>query len=388
MKKIKGIFVVSVIVLTQPLIGFSVSSFASEPENNEREISNSSDMTAVLNLLGTRMQENYNQIKTWKGKADVEIHYLHTGKNAEEIFHSFTEGKGRCPDEVFQIIQERFEFAVDVPKQFVYTDSFRSEPSRYLDAATGQDLGNKGANPYRLTCLATPDYLLRAEPQSINPQEKKIAGSRAERIPSKKDPLTGFYKDSNDPRFLFTPGGTYPWKSFEFILDKIQREGKIEFDGYSYKIYEGKRDNQEYFKIVHPAVVNLERNKPDHYVVTTKLCSKECGYNFTKWEITRGDGVLLTEYIWQYERLEGVFLPKVYIEKQYDAAGRLIREKKMTFVQNLVNQPIPPEQFSYKNLHLKDRDLLMDKIEKRIFQYKESDSAFKEVQNVSAVWEK
>ncbi|MEJ5261007.1 MAG: hypothetical protein WHS88_12540 [Anaerohalosphaeraceae bacterium] len=371
MKNAKVLFAVCAIACTGSLHWIHTPVFASESSDDihEREITAPSEIIAVLDLISTCTQDNYRKIQTWTGQAEVEIKYLHTGKNAKEIFQAFTDGKGEPPHALLQIINEQFEFAVNAQKNLVYTDSFRAKPSRYLDAATLQDLGNKGSNPHRLTCIATPDYLIQAEPRSVDPKEKKITASWATKIPSKRNPSTELYDETGDPRLTFAPGGVYPWKGFDSIRDKIQMNAKIEFDGYQYKVYEAKRGDQQIFKIIHPAVINLQRSSPEHYVVTTKICSGKYGYNFTEWKISRGDGLLLSEYFWEYELVKGVFLPALYIEKQYNSSGEIVRERKMQFVVNKINQSLNLDRFDYKNLPLRDGDLFIDEIENKRYTF-------------------
>jgi hypothetical protein len=340
--------------------------FASESsdDNNMREITDVSEMIAVLDLIGTRIHENFSKIRTWTGQAEVEIKYLHTGKNAEEIFQAHTNSEGQAPSAILQTIKEQFEFAIDAEKNLVYTDSLRPKPSQYLNIMNKQDLGNKGSYPYRLTSIATPDYLIQVKPRSVD-KEKKTIANWAKKVPSQRDPSTELYEGTNDPREIFSPGGGYPWKGFDFIIDKISKVGKIEFDGYQYKVYEVKRGDQQDFTIIRPAVVNLERSSPEHYVITTKICSEKYGYNFTEWKVARGDGLLLDEYYWEYESVDGVYLPKIYIEKQYNSMGEIIREKKSQYVTNKLNQSINPDTFGYNNLPLLDGDLFIDEIENK-----------------------
>jgi hypothetical protein len=381
MKNAKVLILVIGIICLSGWLWSAVPVFASESSADEtvREITEPNEMIAVLDLIGTCIQGNYSKIQTWTGQAEVEIKYLHTGKNAQEIFQSFTDGKGEPPIAILQTINEQFEFAIDTQKNFVYTDSFRIRPSQYVDPITKQDLGNKGSNPYRLTSIAVPDYLIQAKPKSVDSKEKQIIASWAKKVSSQRDLSTGLYNEMDDPRMAFSPGGVFPWKSFDLIQDKIQKNGRIEFDGYQYKIYEIKRGDQQDFKIIHPAVINLERSSPEHYVITTKICSEKYGYNFTEWKIARGDGLLLTEYFWEYDLVDGIYLPKIYIEKQYNSTGEVIREKRSLFIRNTINQPIDPEIFGYKSLHLTNGDLFIDEMENKKFRYNESTSNLEEI---------
>lgn len=366
MKNAKVLILVIGIICLSGWLWSAVPVFASESSADEtvREITDPNEMIAVLDLIVAYIQDNYSKIQTWTGQAEVEIEYLHTGKNAQEIFQSFTDGKGVPPFAILQTINEQFEFAINAQKNFVYTDSFRERPSQYVDAINKQDLGNKGSSPYRVTSIATPDYLIQAKPRSMS-KEKQIIASWAEKVSSQRDLSTGLYNGMDDPRMVFFPGGVFPWKSFNLIQDKIQKNGRIEFDGYQYKIYEIKRGGQRNFKIIHPAVVNPARGGPEHYIIITEICTEKYGYNYTEWKITRGDGQLLREYFWEYDLVDGVYLPKIYIEKQYNSTGEVIRKKKSLYVRNTLNQPINPEIFGYKSLHLNNSDILIDKIENK-----------------------
>lgn len=381
MKNNRVFFTVAAVIGLYGWLGDAVPLFASEfsVDKTVREITDPNEMIAVLSLIGTSLLDNYSRIQTWFGQAELEIRYIHSGKNAQEIFQSFTDGKGEPPIAILQTINEQFEFAVDVNKDSVYTDSFRRKPSQYVNAITKQDLGNKGSNPYRLTSIATPDYLIQVKPKSVDSKGKQIVASWARKVSSQRDLSTGLYNGIDDPRMVFCPGGVFPWKSFESIQDKIRKNGRIEFDGYQYKIYEMKRGDQQDFIIIHPAVINLERSRPEHYVIATKICSEKYGYHFTEWKMARGDGLLLSEYTWEYEQVDGIYLPKIYIEKQYNSSGEAIREKRMKFVKNSVNQLIEPEVFGCKSLHLTEGDLLIDELKNKRYRYNESASRLEEI---------
>ena len=132
------------------VIGFSFLSpnvdtcaFPDEISENEtiREITDPSEMISVLDLIGSRMRDNYEKIKTWKGEVDVEIRLLHSGENAVDTFQTFTDGEGESPKDILQVIHENVEFAIDVNNNRVYVDSNRPQPSQYFDFATKQNLG-------------------------------------------------------------------------------------------------------------------------------------------------------------------------------------------------------------------------------------------------------
>ena len=78
----------------------------------------------------------------------------------------------------------------------------------------------------------------------------------------------------------------------------------------------------------------------------------------------------MQKFTWEYELVNGAYLPKRVVKKHYGLDGEVALEKENTYVNNKLNQKIPSETFEYTNLKLKDRDIFIDEILNKEYRYK------------------
>ena len=353
------------------MTGQSYQAFADEPSGQIIRIIPNEEMPIILNLIGSQIRDNYERIITWSGEINVKLNMLHTGARVEDIFRKYTDAQGLAPEAILQKTEERIAFAIDTNKGCVYIDKSREKPSKYFNNINGTDLGNGGSRPYWSTSIYRSDFLLEAKPRSFNIKDKKIHRRKAAKKPSKQDSATGLYKGVDDPRKTFVPGGVFTWKHFDNLVKRINKFGKIEFDGYSLKIEEHKEGNITKYKIIEPSVVSMERSDPNHYIIITKIFSSQFGFNIIHWDVTTGGGIPLQKFTWEYESVNGVFLPKRVITKHYILSGEVALQKENTYVNNKLNQTISPETFEYTNLKLKEGEIFIDEILNKEYRYKE-----------------
>lgn len=371
MKIYKGHYIGKIfayILLWFLLTGYSYQALAEEPSGETIRIIPDEEIPIILDLIANRIHDNYERLITWSGQIDVKLNMLHTGTTAEEVFQ-FTDAKVQRPEAILQKVEEKITFAIDAKKNFVYVDKFREKPSKYFNYSSGEDLGNSGSSPYWSTSIGRPGFLLEAKFPSY--KDNKIVHRRAFKKPSQQDSVTGlYYKDFRDPRQPFFPGGGFTWEHFDRLIKRINKFGKIEFDGYSLNIEEHKKGGIIEYKIIEPSIVNLERSSPDHYIIKSKVFSAHHGFNMIYWEVTSGGGIPLQKFTWEYELINGVYLPKRVVEKRYNSSGDVGLGKESTYINNKVNQEIPPETFEYTNLNLKDMDIFIDEILNKEYRYK------------------
>lgn len=356
------------------IIGFACQALSVEDPNQTARIIPDNEMPVILQVIGIQVRDNYQRISTWTGEIDEKIIWIHTGSISEHLFNA-ADANEKPPKVLLQKAEEKVVFAIDARKNFIYIDNFREKPSEYFDYNTGDDLGNRGTTPNRYTIINKPDFLLKAEPISFD-KNNKIYRMRAVQKPSKQDLRTGLYESSDEPRRAFAPGWMFTWDFFDDLTKRIERFGKIEFDGYKLQIEEYQKGDIVEYKVIQPAVVNLERSRPEHYVITTKIFSSKCGFNMIYFESATGSGMVFQKYTWEYELVNGVYLPKRTTEKHYGANGDVSLEKDCTYTNNKVNQEIPPETFTYKNLGLKNGDKFMDEIEGKEYKYQDANLVF------------
>lgn len=363
------------------ITGQSYQALADNPSGDGLRIIPDDEMPIVLDLIANQMRDNYERIITWSGEIDVKINSLITGDTAEVIFEKVTDANGEPPVAILQKVEEKTVFVIDANKNYVYIDNFREKPGKYFHYIDGRDLGNKGASPYRSTLIARPDFFIEAKPKRFDIKDNTIIQRKAVKRPSRQEPATGFYVGIfSDPRRIYVPGGGYTWNHLGILKKKINRYGKIEFDGYSLQMEEHIKGNVIEYKIIEPSVVSLERSDPNHYVIITKIFSSQCGFNMTYWEAATGSGMVFQKITWEYELINGVYLPKRVVQKDYRSNGEVGYEKGCTYTNSKLNQKIPSETFEYTNLKLKDGDIFIDEILKKEYRYNGATKTLKPVE--------
>lgn len=369
------------IVLVSAVLWFFISGFAcqvleaGEPNQTIRIIPEE-EMPAILELIANAIRENYEQIRTWSGEIDKKMTWVSTGNAAKEI-SIFTESKDETLKSIQQNVEEKVTFTIDMKENLIYIDKFR-EKDQFLNPITGVDLGRKSNHPIQSTKIATPNYVIETGPFSFEKDTGRTLKNRAVKKPLRWEQQTGWYKleDIWDPRRAFFAGYDVTWNSLESLIKKINKYGKIEFDGYRFKMEEHQKGDDIEYKMIIPSVVNMERSKPEHYIILTKVFSSQCGFNTTYWESTTGDGKPIQKYTWEYEFTNGIYLPKKVIEKVYDPNGIVTSEYDSVYKNNKANQEIPLETFTYKNLGLKNGDKFVDKIAGKEYEFKDANLVF------------
>ena len=358
------------------MIGQYYQAFADEPSGQTIRIISEEEMPVFLDLIGNRIRDNYERIITWSGEIDVKINMLHTGDNTENIFKNLTLGTGETPEAILQKAEEKTVFLIDANKNFVYIDNFREKPCKFLNHTTGKDLGSRtsgphSSGPYWSTLIVRLDFSLEAKPKSFDIIDNKIIQRKVVKKTSpRKESRTGLYNRVDDPRKIFMPGAISTWELHNILTRKIERFGKIEFDGYKFQMEEHQKGDITEYKIILPGVVSMERSSPEDYSIETKVFSDQYGFNLIDYQITNGSGKLLQQFTYEYELINGVYLPKRVLRKDYRSNGEVGIEKDCAYTNSKLNQKIPAEKFEYTNLKLKDGDIFIDEILKKEYRYK------------------
>lgn len=353
------------------------------PSGKTLRIISNEETPAILTIIANEIRDNYEQISTWSGEIDVKINWLWTGTKAKRYFRDFTDAKGEAPESILQKVEQRVTFAVDTKKEFLHVDTLRENPSKFFDSKSGRDLGNGGAHPHWSTLIVKPDFLIRVTPQALERKENKIIRRKAEKKTSRRESSTESHKHiihSSDPRREFFPSGEFAWNNLDRLVKRIEKFGKIEFDGYSLSIEECQKGDTVEYKVIQPSVVSLERSDPNHYVILTKVFSSQYGFNMIYWEAASGGGIPIQEFSWEYELIGGVYLPKKVTKINYMPNGEIDTKKEYNYANTKLNREIPPDTFEYTNLKLREGDIFIDKILNKEYRYEENTQTLKPIE--------
>lgn len=326
----------------------------------------------ILTMISSRIKSNYDKIKTWQGERDFTIDRIYEGAAAKRKFNTRTDSKGKAPNKVIRQIKGRHIFAVDLEKDLLYSNVIRQKPPHHMDLETGRDLGIKSA-PSQKVSILTPEYYINLGPHTMRDDaiiSRKVVNKQVRQ--KKGLTSTDLSPLVSDPRECFVVGQPI-WEIFPPLLQSINEHGDFRVDGHPLKVEERMDGDTVGYRIQVPGRVS-----PGQYLFSTMVFSGEKGFNIASYELTDSNGKVFQQLTWEYELISGVYLPKKTTEQTFSRrTGNLNYNTTYTYNNLKVNQPIAAEMFTYKNLDLKEGDLLVDEIKKKRYVY-QKDGSFKE----------
>ena len=329
----------------------------------------SNQIPNILTMISAQVRSNYERIKTWQGDIDVTTDFIDEGAEAERVFRDHTNGTGETPKIVKEHIESRHQFAIDLEKDCLHTNLRRENPPYYTDFESGRNLGAKSLRPLCNFSIATPEYFIHSAPDAYRGDSVvRRSAIKQARLKNSSTCVSNMHP-VYDPRKIFKTGGAV-WESFPRMLQYINEHGKYSFGGYDLKVEESISGNITKYRIVIP---NKAFSGGGYHFLTMVFPSK-AGFNMTSYEVTDEDGRLLQEWKFNYDLIDGIYLPSATGQQNFTReGGKLSYEKRYTFKNQKVNKPIPEETFTYKNLGLKNGDKFIDKILGKEYTYQDEE---------------
>jgi len=335
----------------------------------------------ILTMIYSRVEENYDRIKTWEGKVKIVTDRVNEGEGRKRLYERILVDKP-LPNKIIDHGELTREFAVDANKGLLY-DNYYSDGQNYIiDAETGRNLQLKelmqigsGKN------ILTPDHHLdcrenknrdgvivsRTVIKQARPQGELTCQSH---LPAVFDPretmrifgdITG---QSLDPL-----GGT-----FAKYLAFFDKEGGHSIDGYrTITVEECNVGDVKKYRII---LLSLAKDSSGAKVhcFDNLVCSSKAGFNVVSHTITDSNDRVIANRTWRYGLLNGVYLPLQTTDMHFDyQTGNLSRQSTSTFIDQKANVPISDEVYTYKNLGLQNGDKFVDKIANKEYTYQDGE---------------
>jgi hypothetical protein len=318
----------------------------------------------ILSMIAGRVRNNYLRIKTWQGGANAVIDYVYEGASAEKIFKTETDGLGEIPRIVCDHRERIADFALDIEKELLYVNNRSEKPLQYTDLERGRDLGAKGI-PGEERSILTKEYYIkcRADKRRNNDvtSRKAVKQSLKDCSGCQKPPVF-------DPRESFEAGKPV-CEILHQILGKINKDGEWKVDRYGLKVEEHKVGDVTQYRIIIPSKIT-----ENDILFSTLVFSGEEGFNIILFQVTDVDDKILQNATWDYELVDGIYLPKETTQQNYMRKdGGLSYSKKTSFKNTRINRPVSAETFTYKNLGLKNGDKFVDNIQGKECIYKDGE---------------
>lgn len=350
--KILEVCVVTVLTLIA-VAGGQVASYNSVPPDQ---------IPTVLTMILAEGRNNFERVQTWQGEADFTVDIIYRGVAAEHVFQTKTEGKGNIPQSVRKRKVGNIQFVADFEKGYVYENLYRPNPVQYTEFETGRDLRARSPLPWHTVSVITPEHFTQSAPSVYDGTSIKRRHAVRE-VPQKGSAsiMSGVF----DPRKCFGARGVV-WETLPRLLQKIDAQGKFSVDEYDLEVKERVQGGNIEYRIQIP----LKSSQTD--IFATMIFSGACGFNIISYEISAQDGNLFQKSSWEYDLVDGIYLPTKTENQNFDLqTGQLRYHEEFIFRNHQLNQAIPDKTFTHENLGLKDGDKFTDKIMNKKYMYQD-----------------
>ncbi len=341
-------------------------------EGSENSIGNnfqpvpSEQISGVLNMISAKAYDNYSQIQTWQGSIDANVTIIYQGTKAENFFKNMIDDKGEAPKKIKKRRESTIEFAANFENGLFYSKKFHRKGVQYTDPNSGKLLKTESVVGHNVS-IGTADYKISCHGKTKRGDNLiSRAATKKERVSREDCPSCG--EDIFDPRSFLLEGQPL-WEFFPQILQYIQKHGDFSIDGHSLHLEERRDGTITEYRIEIPGAVS-----PGKYLIKTMVFSSEEDFNVTLVETKKADGKLFQKKTWDYEVIDGIYLPKKTTKQSFRRDNaELSYERECIFSNYKLNQTIPEHTFTYKNLGLQNGDKFRDKILDKEYIYQDGE---------------
>jgi hypothetical protein len=331
----------------------------------------------ILTMINSRVEENYNRIKTWQGKIKIVANSINEGEGRKEKYEQILVDKP-LPNKIIDHVELTKEFAMDADKGLLYESIYPDAQQNIIDAQTGRNLqlsefvqigsGKNILTPnYQLDCRDIKNrdgaVVRRDVIKQVRPQGKMTCQEHLRPIFDPRDTMRIFGDITGKSS---APLG----RAFAKYLGFFDKEEGHSIAGHpTITVEECNTGDVKKYRI---ALIGLSRDDTGAIVhsYSNLVCSSEAGFSVVSFSITDEKGIVFENKIWDYDLINGVYLPVQKIEQNFDyPSGKLNKQSTVTFMEQKANNPINSDVFTYKNLGLKDGDKFIDKTLNKEFIY-------------------
>lgn len=319
----------------------------------------------ILTMIGERVRENHEKIKTWQGKVEIVTDNVDEGAIAERMYSErLRDDGGPIPNKIKEHQEFTREFALDVDKGLLYESYYPDGQNTIIDVEMGRQLQLKeGMHLGSRKFILAPGYHLdcmdNKNPEGVVVGRTVIKQARPEGELTCGSGLPPVY----DPRVSMRVFGHPLWETFAKYLAYIDKYGvSSTFQGYTMKLTVEECDigDVNKYKITLPGVMS---GGTEVYMSSALVCSSEAGFNVVSYLETADYDRVLESKTWSYGLIDGVYIPVQTTKVRFDyQTGNLDTESACTFIDQKVNHPISENVFTYENLGLQDGDIFEDRV--------------------------
>ena len=340
---------------------------------------NQESFAEILTMIDSRVEENYDRIKTWRGKVNMVFRNAYKGEQVKRLYEQMLVDKP-LPNEIIDHVDLEREFAVDVNKGLLYESTYPDAQRHIIDTQTNENLKlNELVHMGSGSKILTPDYHISCKKLRNRDgivvgrkaiKQKRPAGRRTcqTNLPPIFDPRDTIRIFGDIKEETFAPlGGTFA-KYLNFFDKNPLLDGHP-----TITVEECVLGDIKKYRIT---LIVLEKDGDGKtvHLFDKLVCSSEVGFNVVSYSYADASGKILKEKTFEYDLFNGVYLPVQKIDLSFDySTGNLKTQRTVTFFNEKVNEPISEDVFTYKNLGLKNGDKFIDEILDREFTYQDGE---------------
>lgn len=328
---------------------------------------NSVDASLIENLLTDLevvTKENYDKIETWQGTREFFNLRVYEGNRVNNRLQRANVNVSVAPKRLGIIAEGTTNFKVDSKRDMIWSHLSRNKGQTYKNMETMEIYGTFGL-AFDTKIIARPDFIIRMEPSRFK-KDGTIAANKALKFNTQDQEEVGrglgAKEDSRD--FFKLIGPTWQWLS---SLQKLFSSDDLTFKAAKDTIVVEQSEGDDLKYYIRFGVLDKNGNIESFYEIILPL---RTGFNPTLIRMLNAPEKTLSQQInVDYIDLEGVFLPSNVRIVDYGDDGNVVSDKKAIFKEQQINEAIPEETFSYKNLGLKNGDKFVDKIRNKEYIY-------------------
>jgi hypothetical protein len=320
------------------------------------------EIPEILTMISNRTQSNYDRIESWQGELKIVSDYVYEGDRAKEVFTEDIRASGQAPKRLLEHRETNIEFSLDVEEELLYAKYYSDSPKplQYINLENRRHFEAKVILATRAAILA-PEYQIDCMVDTTEDGVVKGREGVKQARPETSSTCARNMHPVYDPRASFKPFGNQIWELSPGLVEAIKKRGKYSVDEYDLKVEERRSGNITEYRIILPS----KGGSPEsyQYFFFGMTFSSDKGFNIVSLQETDQNGILLRNRAWDYELIDGVYVPIKTTQQDFNWPNGTVRhETVVTFKNQKVNGPIPDVTFTYRNLGLKNGDKFIDKI--------------------------
>jgi hypothetical protein len=331
-----------------------------------------SNYSEVLELIAMRAKANYEEISSWHGRMQILENNHFYGPNAAKMANADPNSIAHDSQHIFEEIRSTAEFTVDMRNDKL--NSQKEKPMVHLKAIDlDQNVPVRKNGEYESVraILTSEQYLWHMPDSNFSSKLPNVRAGKKVFIDKPSERKFSLSGDIRDPRIFFDSGiedGKKPWETLLRLKNDINDRIKERIEGYPHlEIRYLSADTGIKYQIL--TTWRGGENYARKYIRSLLEVDEAVGFNALKAETTNPDDTKTIAKEYTYEKIGEIYLPKTVKRQFWNHKGEPVFTSEITIETISLNEPLPEDTFTIKNLGVEDNTLVTDNIKKAEFRF-------------------